>query len=53
MSEAFAIDVRGLTKKYGERVVVDHVDLQVRTGTICGFLGPSLRPRLIIPWSIT
>jgi ABC-2 type transport system ATP-binding protein len=36
-----AIDVRGLTKKYGARTVVDHVDLQVRAGTICGFLGPN------------
>jgi ABC-2 type transport system ATP-binding protein len=36
-----AIDVRGLTKRYGGRAVVDHVDLQVRTGRICGFLGPN------------
>ena len=36
-----AIDVRGLTKKYGARTVVDHVDLQVPKGTICGFLGPN------------
>jgi ABC-2 type transport system ATP-binding protein len=36
-----AIDVRGLTKRYGPRTVVDHVDLQVRTGRICGFLGPN------------
>jgi ABC-2 type transport system ATP-binding protein len=40
MSE-LAIDVRGLTRRYGERVVVDHVDLQVPAGTICGFLGPN------------
>lgn len=37
----WAIDVRGLTKRYGERVVVDNVDLQVRRGRICGFLGPN------------
>ncbi len=36
-----AIDVRGLTKHYDGRAVVDHVDLQVRTGRICGFLGPN------------
>ena len=36
-----AIDVRGLTKRYGGRAVVDQVDLQVRTGRICGFLGPN------------
>jgi ABC-2 type transport system ATP-binding protein len=36
-----AIDVRGLTKRYGGRAVVDDVSLQVRTGRICGFLGPN------------
>ena len=40
MSE-LAIDVRGLTKRYGGRAVVDHVDLQVAPGRICGFLGPN------------
>jgi len=40
MSEP-AIDVRGLTKRYGTRTVVDHVDLRVETGRICGFLGPN------------
>ncbi len=38
---ALAIDARGLTKRYGARTVVDAVDLQVPTGTICGFLGPN------------
>ena len=43
MSEApaLAIDVRGLTKRYGGRNVVDRVDLQLRIGRICGFLGPN------------
>jgi ABC-2 type transport system ATP-binding protein len=36
-----AIDVRGLTKRYGDRAVVDDVDLQVAAGSICGFLGPN------------
>src|SRR3989442_13370295 len=36
-----AIDVRGLTKRYGARAVVDGLALQVRTGRICGFLGPN------------
>jgi ABC-2 type transport system ATP-binding protein len=36
-----AIDVRGLTKRYGGRAVVDQVALQVGTGRICGFLGPN------------
>jgi ABC-2 type transport system ATP-binding protein len=38
---AVAIDVRGLTKRYGDRTVVDHLSLRVRTGRICGFLGPN------------
>ncbi len=37
----WAIDVRGLTKNYDGRSVVDHIDLQVGTGRICGFLGPN------------
>jgi ABC-2 type transport system ATP-binding protein len=41
VSAALAIDVRGLTKRYGDRAVVDGVDLQVATGRICGFLGPN------------
>ena len=41
MSEAPAIDVRGLTKTYGGRAVVDHLDLKVPRGAIYGFLGPN------------
>src|SRR6266513_1361495 len=33
------IDVRGMTKRFGDRTVVDHVDLSVRAGEIFGFLG--------------
>ena len=36
-----AIDVRGLTKRYSGRAVVDAIDLQVGRGRICGFLGPN------------
>lgn len=36
-----AINVEGMTKRFGGRTAVDHVDLQVRTGEICGFLGPN------------
>lgn len=36
-----AIDVRGLTKRYGGRAVVDDVSLRVGRGRICGFLGPN------------
>ncbi len=38
---ALAIDVQGLTKRYGGRAVVDHIALQVGVGRICGFLGPN------------
>lgn len=41
MTEAFAIDVRGMTKRFGDLTAVDHVDLQVLPGEICGFLGPN------------
>ncbi|MBU6437500.1 MAG: ABC transporter ATP-binding protein, partial [Betaproteobacteria bacterium] len=40
-AEAAVIDVRGLTKRYGERVVVDHFDMRVPRGRIYGFLGPN------------
>ena len=36
-----AIDVRGLTKAFGGRTVVDHLDLKVSRGEVCGFLGPN------------
>ncbi|MBL8908917.1 MAG: ABC transporter ATP-binding protein [Rhizobiales bacterium] len=36
-----AIDVHGLTKRFGTRTVVDHVTLAVETGQIIGFLGPN------------
>jgi ABC-2 type transport system ATP-binding protein len=41
MPDLFAIDVRGMTKRFGDRVAVDHIGLQVRSGEICGFLGPN------------
>ncbi|HUG36734.1 MAG TPA: ABC transporter ATP-binding protein, partial [Candidatus Limnocylindrales bacterium] len=31
----------GLTKQFGKRVAVDHVDLRVRAGELYGFLGPN------------
>jgi ABC-2 type transport system ATP-binding protein len=40
-SSEFAIDVRGVTKKFGERTVVNNIDMQVRPGEIYGFLGPN------------
>jgi ABC-2 type transport system ATP-binding protein len=39
--EDYSIDVQGMTKRFGARTAVDHVDLRVKTGEICGFLGPN------------
>jgi len=41
MAGDFAIDVKGMTKRFGERTVVNQIDLQVRSGEIYGFLGPN------------
>jgi ABC-2 type transport system ATP-binding protein len=41
MADDFAIDVYGMTKRFGDLVAVNRVDLQVRAGEICGFLGPN------------
>ncbi len=40
-SAAAVIDVRGLTKRFGDKTVVDGLDLTVRRGEIYGFLGPN------------
>jgi ABC-2 type transport system ATP-binding protein len=37
----FAIDVVGVTKRFGDKTVVNAIDLQVRRGEIYGFLGPN------------
>jgi ABC-2 type transport system ATP-binding protein len=37
----YAIDVRGLVKKFGEKVAVDGVDLKMPKGEVWGFLGPN------------
>ena len=36
-----AIDVSGITKRFGAKTVVNAVDLRVRRGEIYGFLGPN------------
>ena len=41
MNGELAIDVKGMTKRFGDRTVVNHTDMQVRTGEIYGFLGPN------------
>src|SRR3954470_9485146 len=37
----FVIDVAGVTKRFGDKTVVNGIDLQVRRGEIYGFLGPN------------
>src|SRR6266567_6260011 len=41
MTPSHAIDVRGLTKRFGGKVAVDHVDIAVPKGQVWGFLGPN------------
>ena len=41
MSAELAIDVEGLTKRFGDKVAVDHFSMQVPRGQIYGFLGPN------------
>jgi ABC-2 type transport system ATP-binding protein len=38
---SLSVNVRGLTRKFGEFVAVDHIDLAVPKGEIFGFLGPN------------
>ncbi len=37
----YAIDVTGITKRFGAKTVVNAIDLQVKRGEIYGFLGPN------------
>jgi ABC-2 type transport system ATP-binding protein len=39
--DELAIDVTGVTKRFGTRTVVNGIDLSVRRGEIYGFLGPN------------
>ncbi len=40
-SSPLAIDVHDLVKRYDTRTVVDHLNLAIEPGRICGFLGPN------------
>ena len=37
----YEIEVQGLTKKYGDRLAVNHITFNVKKGEILGFLGPN------------
>ena len=41
MSGGAPVEARGLVKRYGEIVAVDHVDLTVERGDVFGYLGPN------------
>ena len=41
MSAPLAIDVKGLTKRFGHKTAVDHIDIAVPEGQVWGFLGPN------------
>ncbi len=36
-----ALATNGLTKRFGDRTVVDRVDLAIPAGSVCGFVGPN------------
>src|ERR1700744_1679540 len=40
-SPELVIAAAGVTKRFGDKTVVNGIDLQVRRGEICGFLGPN------------
>lgn len=41
MTDNSVIDVRGMTKRFGDHTVVNGIDLQVHRGEVYGFLGPN------------
>jgi ABC-2 type transport system ATP-binding protein len=41
MNSGLAIDVQGMTKRFGGQTAVNGIGLQVQRGEICGFLGPN------------
>jgi lantibiotic transport system ATP-binding protein len=41
MAPTLSIETIGLTRRFGSRLAVDSLDLQVPAGCVCGFLGPN------------
>src|SRR6202163_325863 len=41
MAGEIVIKAEGLTKRYGAKLAVDHIDIEVRAGEIVGILGPN------------
>jgi ABC-2 type transport system ATP-binding protein len=41
VSDARPVETRGLVKRYGDILAVDHVDLTVEPGDVYGYLGPN------------
>ena len=41
MTDSRPVAARGLVKRYGDLVAVDHVDLTVEKGDVFGYLGPN------------
>lgn len=39
VSEPLVVETRGLTKRFGRIVAVDHLDMRIRRGEVYGFLG--------------
>jgi len=37
----YAVEIRGITKRFRDKVAVNNVDLNIRAGSLCGFLGPN------------
>jgi ABC-2 type transport system ATP-binding protein len=40
-SAQLAVSTKGLTKRFGDRTVVDRADLAIPAGSVCGFVGPN------------
>ena len=37
----YAVQLEGVTKRFGQHVAVDHLDLAVSEGAVYGFIGPN------------